>query len=137
MTTPATEPVNIVISVDREANIYWNGERVRDEDELLARLVTQSTTTPREVPSPSANVVILEILGDGTFVWNGERVPDAETLDSHWKALAAEQPQPQIRIRPNREAKYESVRRALEGAQRNGVTKLGFVGNVGPSPSQP
>jgi biopolymer transport protein ExbD len=73
--------------------------------------------------------VALEILGDGTSVWNGERIPDAETLDRYWKAVAVQNPQPEIHLQPNPGATYESVRRALEGAQKNGLTKVGFVGN--------
>ena len=80
--------------------------------------------------STSTDIVTLEFLDDGTFVWNGERVPDAETLDQYWKAVAAQNPQPEIHLKPNRDAKYDAVARAIEGAQRNGVNRIGFVGNV-------
>ena len=79
-----------------------------------------------------SNVVTLEILADGSFVWNGEHIPNAETLDGYWKAAAAQNPKPEIHLRPTRDAKYDTVARALEGAQKNGVTKLGFVGNLAP-----
>jgi biopolymer transport protein ExbD len=82
--------------------------------------------------STGSDIVTLEVLSDGTFIWNGERVPDAESLDKHWKAVAAQNPQPEIHLKPNRDATYDAVERALSGAQRNGVTRLGFVGNVAP-----
>ena len=129
---PISKPENIVIAVDREGSIYWNGERVRDQAEILARLAAESTTPQKEVSPVASNVVTLEILGDGSFVWNGERVSDAETLDRYWKAAAAQNPRPEIHLKPNRDANYDSVVRALEGAQRNGLTNLGFVGNVAP-----
>ena len=128
---PISMPENIVIAVDEEGNFYWNGERV-DRAEIFGRLEAQKKTPTGESASTSSNAVTLEILGDGTFVWNGEPVRDAETLDRHWEAAAAAQPRPEIRIRPNQEAKYEAIARALEGAQRYGVTNLGFIGNVRP-----
>ena len=80
--------------------------------------------------STRTDIVTLEFLDDGTFSWNGERVPDAESLDRYWKAVAAQNPQPEIHLKPNSDAKYDSVGRVLEGAQRNGVKKIGFVGNI-------
>jgi biopolymer transport protein ExbD len=95
----------------------------------LADCTGRQTVVPITQPAnvlvdtkPPRSVVTLEILQDGTFVWNGERVPDAAVLDLYWKAAAAEQPQPKIHLKPNREGDYDSVARALEGAQRNGVT---------------
>jgi biopolymer transport protein ExbD len=85
-------------------------------------------------PTRHPDVVTLEVLGDGTFVWNGQHVPDAEALDRFWKAAAAQDPQPEIHLKPNRDAKYDAVADALSGAQRNGVYKFGFIGNVAPSP---
>jgi biopolymer transport protein ExbD len=79
-----------------------------------------------------SDVVTVEVLRDGTFVWNGQPVPDVDTLDQLWKTIAAQDPQPQIHFKANRDAKYEAVERALKGAQNNGVSKLGFVGNVAP-----
>jgi biopolymer transport protein ExbD len=83
-------------------------------------------------PMQRSDVVTLEVLGDGTFVWNGQPVPDAEALDELWKTVAAQDPQPEIHLKPNPDAKYDAVERALKGAQSNGVYKLGFVGNVAP-----
>jgi biopolymer transport protein ExbD len=72
------------------------------------------------------------VLGDGTYVWNGERVPNVEALDGYWKTVAARDPQPEIHLKPNQDAKYDAVARALAAAQRHGVSKLGFVGNIRP-----
>jgi hypothetical protein len=33
-----TKPDNITIAVDRDGNLYWNGERLKDNDELCKRL---------------------------------------------------------------------------------------------------
>ena len=86
-------------------------------------------------PAQRPDVVTLEVLEDGTFVWNGQPIPDVESLDRFWKAAAAQDPQPEIHLKPNQDAKYDSIAGALSGAQRNGVYKFGFVGNVAPSPA--
>lgn len=43
--------------------------------------------------------------------------------------VAAQIPQPEVHLRPNRLAKYDAVARTLADAQRLGVSKVGFVGN--------
>ena len=50
-------------------------------------------------------------------------------LDRFFQDTAAEVPQPEVHLRPNRLAKYDAVARTLADAQRLGVTKIGFVGN--------
>jgi biopolymer transport protein ExbD len=102
----------------------------------LSRLLTVAAVLMISACTSTGNndVVILEVLGDGTFVWNGQNVPNAEALDRLWKAAAAQDPQPEIHLKPSRDAKYDAIAGALSGAQRNGVYKFGFVGNVAPSP---
>src|SRR5262245_58922214 len=68
---PSVNPDNIVISVDRNGNMYMNGELVKDEGELIARLVAKSLPAAKDAPPAGSNVVILEVFGDGTFIWNG------------------------------------------------------------------
>jgi len=44
-------------------------------------------------------------------------------------SVAATNPQPEIHLRPNRLAKYDTVAKILANAQRIGVKRIGFVGN--------
>jgi biopolymer transport protein ExbD len=125
---PSVNPDNIVITVDRKGNMYLNGKLVGDEGDLLAQLVARSK--PASKDAASSNIVMLEIFGDGTYVWNGQRVPDAQALEGYWKSIAAQSPQPEVRLKPDRNATFDLVGRALEGAQRNGVTNLAFAGNA-------
>jgi biopolymer transport protein ExbD len=76
-----------------------------------------------------ATVVNLEIDFDGTPIWNGSPVSSRAQLDKYFTDIAAQIPQPEVHLRPNRLAKYSAVARALADAQRLGVTKIGFVGN--------
>lgn len=72
--------------------------------------------------------VELEIDFDGTLIWNGTIVPNRATLQSFFRELSPLVPQPEIHIRPNRLARYETVAQVMANAQRLGVEKIGFVG---------
>jgi biopolymer transport protein ExbD len=119
---PSVNPDNIVISVDRKGNMYLNGKLVEDEGDLLAQLAARSKPAGKDGP-----FVTLEVFGDGTYAWNGQRVPDAQALETYWQSIAGQNPQPEIRLKPDRNATFDLVGRALEGAQRNGVTNLAFA----------
>jgi len=87
---------------------------------------------PRASNAPSLVqpvVIQLEIDFDGTVLWNGTPVPDFEMLDAYFRREAANDPQPELHIRPSKRAKYDVVARVLASAQRNGMRKIGFVGN--------
>ena len=80
-------------------------------------------------PSLSQPVVInLEIDFDGTVLWNGTPV-EIESLEGYFRREAGNDPQPELHIRPSKRAKYDVVARVLASAQRNGMRKIGFVGN--------
>jgi biopolymer transport protein ExbD len=80
-------------------------------------------------PSNAQPVVInLEIDFDGTVLWNGTPV-EIESLEGYFRREAANDPQPELHIRPSKRAKYDVVARVLASAQRNGMRKIGFVGN--------
>jgi biopolymer transport protein ExbD len=81
-------------------------------------------------PSQVTPVVInLEIDFDGTILWNGTPVPDIDTLDSYFRREASLEPQPELHIRPSKRVDYDIVAKVLASAQRNGLLKIGFVGN--------
>ena len=87
---------------------------------------------PRPTNQPQASVdpvvINLEIDFDGTVLWNGTPVT-VDQLDTYFRREAAVEPQPELHIRPNKRASYDVVARALAAAQRNGLLKIGFVGN--------
>ena len=84
------------------------------------------TNQPAEQVDPV--VIQLEIDFDGTVLWNGTPVT-LESLDTYFRREAANDPQPELHIRPNKRASYDVVARVLAAAQRNGLLKIGFVGN--------
>lgn len=86
---------------------------------------------PRATNAPSLSepvVINLEIDFDGTVLWNGTAVT-IEALEGYFRREAAEDPQPELHIRPNKRVDYDVVARVLAAAQRNGMRKIGFVGN--------
>jgi biopolymer transport protein ExbD len=87
--------------------------------------------TPNAEPPPQDQVSVvidLEVDFDGTVIWNGSAVPNRATLRNFLETVGVQDPQPEIHLRPNRLARYETVARVLADAQSLGVTKIGFVG---------
>ena len=87
--------------------------------------------TPNAEPPPqteAAIVVDLVVDFDGTVIWNGRAVPNRATLRAFLETVGVQDPQPEIHLRPNRLARYETVAQVLADAQRLGVEKIGFVG---------
>jgi biopolymer transport protein ExbD len=86
---------------------------------------------PRATNAPSLAepvVIKLDIEFDGTVLWNGTPV-DLETLEGYFRRSAADDPQPELHVRPSKRVDYDVVARVLASAQRNGMRKIGFVGN--------
>ena len=70
----------------------------------------------------------LAIDAAGTTFWNGEAI-DRPGAQARLAEAARQTPQPELHIRPSKRAKYDVVARVLASAQRNGMRKIGFVGN--------
>jgi len=97
---------------------------------VMTHAVKLDMPRPTNAPQQTQPVVInLEIDFDGTILWNGSPIPSVDALDGYFKREAATDPQPELHIRPNKRAEYDVVARVLAAAQRNGLRKIGFVGN--------
>ena len=101
---------------------------------LIITLPIQTHAVKLDMPRPNTHqpptppvVVTLEVDFDGTTLWNGTPV-DKKTLDGYLQSAAADDPQPEIHLQPNRLAKYDAVAKVLADAQRLGVTHIGFTG---------
>ena len=96
---------------------------------VMTHAVKLDMPWPTNAPKLADPVVIqLEIDFDGTVLWNGAAVT-VDQLDGYFRREAANDPQPELHIRPNKRASYDVVARVLAAAQRNGLLKIGFVGN--------
>jgi len=74
-------------------------------------------------------IVKIDIDGSSTVYWNGEVVADRDTLEEKLKAAAARPVQPELHLRPDKNAKYDVVAGVMASAQRLGLTKIGIVGS--------
>lgn len=89
---------------------------------------------PAGPPPPQTNVVEPEIITievdfDGTVLWNGTVLSSREEMEQQMTLKAAQQPQPEVHLRPNKLVKYKYVAAVLASAQRLGLNKIGMVGN--------
>lgn len=97
---------------------------------VMTHAVKLDMPRANNAPQVTTPVVInLDIDFDGTILWNGSPVADIDTLDGYFRREASVEPQPELHIRPNKRAEYDIVARVLASAQRNGMVKIGFVGN--------
>jgi biopolymer transport protein ExbD len=78
--------------------------------------------------------ILLAVSKDGDVYWNTRRMPDIETLVAELKKEAVKEPQPEVHIRGDQEARYESVGRLVVACQRAGIAKVGFI--TEPPPNQ-
>jgi biopolymer transport protein ExbD len=88
-----------------------------------------------DMPQPNANppppvrpeVVDIEIDFDGTIVWNGTPISGVQEIEGYFRQEAQKDPQPELHLRPDKRARYETVALVLASAQRNRMKKIGFV----------
>jgi biopolymer transport protein ExbD len=86
------------------------------------------TNAPQQ-PLEKPVVVQIDISPTDQILWNGEQIASEQDLDSRLETAAAQTPQPEVHIRPNKDATYAPVAKVLAASQRLGMTKLGIVGS--------
>ena len=64
---------------------------------------------------------------DGDVFWNTQVVPDSEALFQRLKKIAVMNPQPEVHIRGDDKARYESIGRVVFACQRAAIQKISFV----------
>jgi biopolymer transport protein ExbD len=112
-------------------------------DVMLVLLVMLIITLPIQLHSVNLNmpvgnpppplikpeVVKIDIDNTSRIYWNGEVVEDRVQLEEKIAAAAAQQTQPEIHLRPDKNAKYNQVALVLATSQRLGLTKIGIIGS--------
>ncbi len=112
-------------------------------DVMLVLLVMLIITIPIQLHSVNLNmptgnpppplvlpeVVKLDIDDQSRVYWNGEVVDDRSTLEFKMSESAQQQLQPEVHLRPDKDAKYAVVAGVMASAQRLGLTKIGIVGS--------
>lgn len=97
---------------------------------VMTHAVKLDMPQTRNINPPPVTIepIQLEVDWDGTVLWNGTPVNTA-SLEGYFRVEAAKNPQPELHVRPNRRANYDTVAKVLAMAQRNGMQRIGFVGN--------
>jgi len=89
-----------------------------------------SVELPKERNQPTQTKpenIVIAVNKDGDVFWNNQLVAEDRQLLDRLKEIALRQPQPEIHIRGDREARYESVGRVVFACQRAGILKIGFI----------
>jgi len=95
-------------------------------------VVTQSVTLslPKEtnvVRVTKPENIEIAVTKDGDVYWNTALVPDTEALVKRLGKEAVKNPQPEVHVRGDEKARYESVGRVVYACQRAGIMKVSFV----------
>lgn len=72
------------------------------------------------------DTIALSINAQGKVFWNNEEIPQNE-LNTRLAAAGQKKPQPELRLRADRETRYETIARVMSAAQGHGLSKIGFV----------
>jgi biopolymer transport protein ExbD len=80
-----------------------------------------------EVRETKPENIVISVDAQGRIFWNDLRIPTTNTLIDRLKKIAVLTPQPELQIRGDGGARYESVGRIIYAAQRAGIAKVGFI----------
>jgi biopolymer transport protein ExbD len=86
----------------------------------LPQEINQAIQTKPE----NVNIVVNK---DGDIYWNQKKMRDANELFDFLKEEAVKVPQPEVHVRGDKDAKYESIGRVIYTTQRAGIQKVGFI----------
>jgi len=95
---------------------------------VVTQSIQLSLPKERNVPTQTKpENILLAVSKDGDVYWNTRKMPDIETLVKDLKKESVKEPQPEVHIRGDEEARYESVGRVVVACQRAGIAKVGFI----------
>ena len=104
---------------------------------LIIFLITIPVVThsiPVELPKETNVVtvtkpenILLSVNRDGDLFWNTRPIKDTEQLVAQLKTVSVKNPQPEVHIRGDVNARYESIGKVVFACQRAGIIKVGFI----------
>jgi biopolymer transport protein ExbD len=83
----------------------------------------RATSTPQDA---KPQTIRLSVDAQGRYFWNEQPVAEAD-LPARLQAEAGRDPQPELHLRGDKDARYERVAQALAAAQRAGLRRIGFI----------
>jgi biopolymer transport protein ExbD len=71
--------------------------------------------------------ITISVDASGGIYWNDLRIQNVEALVDRLKRISVLRPQPEVQIRGDGNAKYDSVGKIIYACQRAGIAKVGFI----------
>ncbi len=101
---------------------------------FLITIPVVTTSIPVTLPNERNEIretkpenIVLSVDAQGRIYWNDLRIPTTAALIERLKKISVLTPQPELQIRGDGKAKYDSVGRIIYAAQRAGIAKVGFI----------
>src|SRR2546421_8974145 len=101
---------------------------------FLITIPVVTTSIPVQLPKERNEIreskpenIILSVDAAGRIYWNDLRMQSTSALIDRLKKIAVLTPQPEVQIRGDGAAAYESVGRIIYACQRAGIAKGGFI----------
>ena len=92
--------------------------------QTIAMSLPKESNTARHTKPENIEISVNK---DGDVFWNATLLPDNEALFQRLKKIAVMTPQPEVHIRGDEKARYESVGRVVFACQRASILKISFV----------
>ncbi len=71
--------------------------------------------------------IVISVNKDGDIFWNQKLMADTDALFDQLKVVAVMIPQPEVHIRGDENARYESIGKVVYTLQRASILKIGFI----------
>jgi len=101
---------------------------------FLITIPVVNTSIKVQLPSEAIEVretkpenIVISVDARGGIFWNDLRMANTQALVDRLKTVSVKTPQPEVQIRGDLTANYESVGRVVYAAQRAGIVKVSFI----------
>jgi biopolymer transport protein ExbD len=80
-----------------------------------------------EVRESKPENIVISVDHAGGIYWNDLRIPTTQALVDRLEKVSVQKPQPEVQIRGDLAARYESVGKVIYACQRAGIAKVAFI----------
>ena len=101
---------------------------------FLITIPVVTTSIPVQLPKERIEIretkpenIVVSVDLAGNIYWNDLKISSTAALIDRLKKVAVLTPQPEVQIRGDGGAKYDSVGRIIYACQRAGIAKVGFI----------
>ena len=101
---------------------------------FLITIPVVTTSIPVQLPKERNEIretkpenIVISVDEKGGIYWNDLKIQNTAALIDRLKKISVLTPQPEVQIRGDGGAKYDSVGRIIYACQRAGIAKVGFI----------